>query len=244
MPWTDETRNFFWLGHREIDTLNPSPILSVEKDSISPGDGSSGGDPGPERHPFAVWQIFGRRSKPHPQTILQWEFFLGLGDEKKRKNTCAHKFLFETTKTTSGSSIINTEKNAHLKLIFLPISREAVPLLSTTVFQYWPRPGSLASAVPLTSRPWMPHPKIPEGVPREIDLFLSSSNSATKTKTNRTKPNLTQPPSGLPSGRDVDVDLEEVTVTSGPWAPASAKRRPQAAGRGAPPVFQLGCSWE
>lgn len=163
--------------------MNPSPILSAEKDSISPGDGSSGGDPGPERHPFAVWQIFGRRSKPHPQTILQWEFFLGLGDEKKRKNTCAHKFLFETTKTTSGSSIINTEKNAHLKLIFLPISREAVPLLSTTVFQYWPRPGSLASAVPLTSRPWMPHPKIPEGVPREIDLFLSSSNSATKTKT-------------------------------------------------------------
>lgn len=101
---------FFWLGHREIDTLNPSPILSAEKDSISPGDGSSGGDPGPERHPFAVWQIFGRRFKPHPQTILQWEFFLGLGDEKKRKNTCAHKFLFETTKTTSGSSIINTEK--------------------------------------------------------------------------------------------------------------------------------------
>lgn len=95
---------------REIDTLNPSPILSAEKDSISPGDGSSGGDPGSERHPFAVWQIFGRRSKPHPQTILQWEFFLGLGDEKKRKNTCAHKFLFETTKTTSGSSIINTEK--------------------------------------------------------------------------------------------------------------------------------------
>lgn len=29
----------------------------------------------------------------------------------------------------------------------------------------------------------MPHPKIPEGVPREIDLFLSSSNSATKKQT-------------------------------------------------------------
>lgn len=170
--------------------MNPSPILSAEKDSISPGDGSSGGDPGPERHPFAVWQIFGRRSKPHPQTILQWEFFLGLGDEKKRKNTCAHKFLFETTKTTSGSSIINTEKKRTSKTnISSYLSRSCTTVIDDR-FPILAAPGSVASAVPLTSRPWMPHPKIPEGVPREIDLFLSSSNSATK-KQKQTAQNLT-----------------------------------------------------
>lgn len=61
--------------------------------------------PGSGEAPFCgsanLWTAFQTSS-----TILQWEFFLGLGDEKKKKkNTCAHKFLFETNKTTSGSSM-------------------------------------------------------------------------------------------------------------------------------------------
>lgn len=83
--WTDSILH--WLGpiEREIDTRESltNPIHGKRVDFTRVG--FSGGDPGPERHPFAVWQIFGRRSKPHPQTILQWEFFLGLGDEKKKK---------------------------------------------------------------------------------------------------------------------------------------------------------------
>lgn len=146
-------------------------------------------------------------------------------------------------------------KNAHLKLIFLPISREAViPLLSTTVFQYWPRlvlepaqglsPRGLGCLIR----------RYRKGCLEKVDLFRSSSK--TPPIRNRTKPNLTQHTLGPLDETDPDTDLED-SVRVPQWkAPASVKRRLQVAGRGAPCLvidfqrflvpeearFRMGCS--
>lgn len=77
----------------------------------------------------------------------------------------------------------------------------------------------------------MPHPKMPEGVPRETDLFLSSSI----TPQNRTKPNLTQNTLG-PSGRDW-----RGLTSKHPRGGSTGKREEEAESRGkrCPPAIEF-----
>lgn len=73
----------------------------------------------------------------------------------------------------------------------------------------------------------MPHPKIPEGVPREIDLFLSSSNSATKTKP-KTAQNLTSHKYPRSSLDETDLTLRNGYVR----AVGTGQREEEAVSRG------------
>lgn len=155
-------------------TTNP-----MEKDSISPGSFLRG-RPGPPEALFWGYPIFGRRFQPSPPNHSPMDF-LGLGDDKK-KNTCAlksHKFLFET-KTTAAEAADIQNKNAHLKLIFLPISREAVlpyrrPYVSNTG-----RTGFLARR-PFISRLGCHIQRCQKGCPKKLIFFFPS-----KTKNNKT----------------------------------------------------------
>lgn len=165
--WTD---NLLRLGpserERERETLKSSPILSLEKSRFHPGR-ILRGRPGSGEAPFCglanLWTAF---SNLTPQTILQWEFFLGLGDEKKEKipahtNSCSrllklpaeavyHKYRKKRTSKTNISSYL---------------SRSCTTVIDDR-FSNTGHTGSPASVAPLTSRPWTPHPEIPEGVPR------------------------------------------------------------------------------
>lgn len=124
-----------------------------------------------------LWTAF---SNLTPQTILQWEFFLGLGDEKKEKipahtNSCSrllklpaeavyHKYRKKRTSKTNISSYL---------------SRSCTTVIDDR-FSNTGHTGSPASVAPLTSRPWTPHPEIPEGVPRANRPFLSPVPTSTK----------------------------------------------------------------
>lgn len=88
----------------------------------------------------------------------------------------------------------------------------------------------------------MPHPKIPGGVPREIDLFSLSSSELHQTIAQITQ-NLTSLLPSVPWTRRLGRSDQHWGWFL-PWrAPASVKRRPEVAGRGAPLVVLGGGSW-
>lgn len=105
--WTD---NLLRLGpsERERERKRDTEILTnpiLGKESISPGSDP----PGATRVRRGTLLRFGKSLdgvfKPHPSNHSPMGIFSRIRRREKRKNTCAHKFLFETTKTTSGSSI-------------------------------------------------------------------------------------------------------------------------------------------
>lgn len=124
-----------------------------------------------------LWTVF----QPHPQNHSPMGIFSRIrrrANTKNEKKTCAHKFLFETTKNIQREQ--NTEKRTSLKLIFLPInfSRSCYYcIVSTIVFPILAVPAYKSGG--LYPRGWMPHPKKPERVPREIGLFLPTKKQYT-----------------------------------------------------------------
>lgn len=122
--------------------------------------------------------------------------------------------------------MINTEKRTSKTNISSYLSRSCTTVIDDR-FSNTGRTGYPASVAPLTSRPWTSHPEIPEGVPREIDLF-SLQFQLPLNKIAHTKPNLTP---SVPS--DETWTLTNTSEEGYFRAPASVKRRLKVAGRGA-----------
>lgn len=177
--------------------MNPSPILSMGKESIHPGRVLRG-RPGSAEAPFCGLANLWTASQTSSSNHSPMGIFSRIRRREKKEKIPAHTNSCSRLLKLPAEAVYHKyRKNAHLKLIFLPISREAVNHCYRRPFSKTGRAWFFSQRSAFNPRTWMPHPKMPEGVPRETDLFLSSSI----TPQNRTKPNLTQTTLS-PSGRD------------------------------------------